>query len=409
MKKQRLTFYAVMLGLVITFVWSSARMVEVPFHPDESANIYRARYFDLFFLKRDFLNPEWDITNYWAITHPPLPRYLIGFALFITGHDLSALNQPWDFSLDTQTNFQLGNVPSASALMASRSLMTTLFALSVALCAVAAYQVGGWPAAFVGGLLLATSDLALITLTRATPDAPLVFFSLATVFSNMKVLDHLSSSASNASRRVYIWGALTGLALGLAAATKLSAVSLLPMVLLSPGIPLCLRRFRGAPFPPERMPARSWITILAVTTVVFVLLNPTLWRNPLEGTAALVGQRLGEADDQRATYQEEALTTVLARVRATVNRVFDPVSLVAFLLGFNLLAWQEFEQWRNQRATGRTALLLWVAGTLGFTVLFTPMNWDRYFAPLIPCKAIVLGYLVSAAIGTLRNVLRQKP
>lgn len=179
MKKQRLVVFistvAILLGLVITLVWSFAGMAEVPFHADESNNIYMARYFDLFFLKRDFLNPEWNATSWWAISHPPLAKYLIGFALFITGHDFSALHEPWDFTLDKEVNLQLGNVPSASALMASRSLMTILFALSIVLCAVAAYRVGGWPAAFVAGLVLATSDLALRTLRRATPDAPLLY------------------------------------------------------------------------------------------------------------------------------------------------------------------------------------------------------------------------------------------
>ena len=406
-KKQRLiiSIVAILLGLVITLLWSFAGLAEVPFHPDESCYIYMARYFDLFFLKRDFLNPEWEATNFWAITQPPLSKYLIGFALFITRHDFSALHDPWDWNLDKETNFQLGNVPSASALMASRSLMTTLFALSIVLCAVVGYQVGRWPAAFVAGLLLASSTLALRTLRRATPDAPLLFFSLVTVLSNMKVIDHLSSSALNASRRSYIWGALTGLGLGLAATSKLSAISLLPMVLLSPGVPLCLRKFRGAPFPPERTPARALIIILAVTTVVFILLNPTLWPNPLQGTVASLGHRLGLANYQQSVFPKDALITVLARVQATLNHVLDPVSLVAFLFGFSVMAWREFEQWRNQRATGGTPLLLWVAGTLGFTVVFTPMNWGRYFVPLILCKAVILGYLASAVVDTLRQEL----
>lgn len=401
---------AVLVGLVITFAWSFAGMAEVPFHIDETYKIYMARYFDLFFLKRDFLNAEWDTTNFCAVTQPPVSKYLAGFALFVTGHNLSALHAAPDWTPGKRAIFQSGHVPSTSALLASRGPMTTLFALSIVLCAVAAYQVGGWPAAFAAGLLLAISYLALTTLRRATPDAPLLFFSLVTAFSDMKVIDHLSSSVPNAPRRSYLLGALTGLGLGLAAASKLSAASLLPMVLLSPGVPLCLRRFRGAPFPPERTPARLLITILAVTTMVFVLLNPTLWRNPLRGMGALVGQRLAEADDHQALFQEEALMTVLARVQATINQVFEPLSLVAFLLGLSLLVRQELDHWRNQRATARTALLLWVTGTVGFTVLFTPMNWGRYFVPLIPCKAVILGCLANGVLGTLlRGVRRSSP
>lgn len=221
----------------------------------------------------------------------------------------------------------------------------------------------------------------------------------------MKVIDHLSTNASNAPQRSYIWGALTGLGLGLAAASKLSAASLLPMVVLSPGVPLCLRKLPRAPFLPERTLVRLLIILLAVAIVVFVLLNPTLWQNPLQATGVLVSHRLWEAARQQAGFPEEALTTFLARVRATVNQVFNPASLVAFLLGFSLMAWREFEQWRGQKTTGQTVLLLWVAGTLGFTMVFTPMNWDRYFTPLIPCKAVVLGYLASAAISALRKVL----
>jgi hypothetical protein len=380
-------------------------MMEVPFHADESVYIYMARYFDLYFLKRDFSNPEWDSKVIWSVTQPPVSKYLIGLALFATGHDFSALHQPWNWGLDEQANFERGNVPSASALFASRSLMTSLFTLSIVLCAAIGYRLSGFVGAFVAGPVFATSGLALQYLRRATADAPLVFFGVLAVVSSMKLLDCLPTGNVKASRWTYTWAALTGLWLGLAGGSKPSGASLIPMVLLAPAVAWLVGKSGGTGFVPERRLLALYAILLTATAAAFVIPNPMLYKNPLDGINALVAHRQDAASIQQQEAPEQALTTVAGRARAMLDRVFHPVGLVVFLVGLGLVAWQEFRHWRRGAVTGRAVVLLWVGGTLAFTALFTPMNWGRYFVLLVPCQAVILGYLAAAVVGVMRQRL----
>jgi len=404
-RSSQISTLVVLLALLITPVWAFRGMMDVPFHADESVYIYMARYFDLYFLKRDFSNPEWDAKVVWSVTQPPVTKYLIGLALFATGHDFSKLHHHWDWGLDEKANFERGNVPSASALLVSRSLMTSLFTLSIVLCAAIGYRLSGFVGAFVAGPVFATSGLALQYLRRATADAPLVFFGLLAVVSGMRLLDCLASSRAKASRWTYTWAALTGLWLALAGGSKPSGSALIPMVLLAPAIAWLLVKSRGTGFVPGSRLLALYTILLLVTVAAFVIPNPMLYENPFEGTQALIAHRREAAEVQQQEAPEQALTTVAGRARALLDRVFHPVGLVVFVVGLGLVAWQEFHQWRRVGVTGRTAVLLWVGGTLAFTALFTPMNWGRYFVLLVPCQAVILGYLAAAVFGAMRRRL----
>lgn len=403
----QLSSIGVLLALLVTPVWSFAGMVDVPFHGDEAQNIYMARYFDLFFLKRDFSNPEWRV--FWARTHPPVSKYLTGLALFTTGQDPSEMDQPWRWKDGEQTNLELGRVPSASALIASRSLMTCLFTLSIVLCAAVCFRLSGFIGALVAGPVFAISGKAHDSLRRATPDAPLIFFGMLTVLSSMKLLKCLQSSDDKASRRTFAWAALTGLWLGLAGGTKLSAAALIPMALVPPAVSWLIHRSSGTSLAPLRRLLASYAILLTVTAVTFVIPDPALYENPMEGINALIVTRRSQASIQQQGLPEAALTTVPSRVGAMVDEVFHPVGLIVFLVGLGLMAWQEFRNWTRRAVTGRTVVLLWVGGTFAFTALLTPMNWGRYFVPLVPCQAVILGYLAAAVVGVMRNRWNASP
>ena len=395
--------FVVMLALLVTPMWAFAGMMDVPFHADESVYIYMARYFDLYFLQRDFSNPEWDAEVVWSVTQPPISKYVIGLALFATGHDFAAMHNPWKWSLDEKANFERGNVPSASALFVSRAMMTCLFTLSIVLCAAIAYRLSGFIGAFVAGPIFAASGLSLQFLRRATADPPLVFFGLLAVFSSMKLLDCLAKGQPKVSARTFFWAALTGLWLGLSGGSKPSGAALIPMVLLAPAVAWIVNKAGGTPFVSGGRLVALYAVLLVVIVASFVLPNPMLYGDPVEGIDAMIAHRTSAATIQQEEAPEQALTTVPGRISAMLDRVFHPVGAVVFLFGLGLMAWQEFQHWTRRAATGRTVVLLWVGGTLAFTVFFTPMNWGRYFVLLVPCQAVILGYLAAALVGVMRR------
>jgi hypothetical protein len=159
----------------------------------------------------------------------------------------------------------------------------------------------------------------------------------------------------------------------------------------------------GTRLVPERRLLALYAILMTATAAAFVIPNPMLYENPLEGTDALIAHRLAAANIQQQESPEGAVTTVAGRARAMLDRVFHPGGLVVFLFGLGLVAWQEFHHWTQGAVTGRTVVLLWVGGTLAFTAFFTPMNWGRYFVPLVPCQAVILGSLATAVVGVMRK------
>lgn len=91
-----------------------------------------------------------------------------------------------------------------------------------------------------------------------------------------------------------------------------------------------------------------------------------------------------------------------------LDKVFHPQGAVDFLLGLGLVGWQEFRGWSGRAVTPRTMALLWVGGTVGFLVLLTPMNWSRCSVPLVPCPAVIVGYLASV-VRQRRNARCWRP
>ena len=99
-----------LVGLAL-FAWAfavfdAARSV-VGFHPDESAKIATSRYFGYLFLEGDLDHEAW-AGGYFSLTTPPGFRYVLGAGLWLQGHDLGTLNQPYHFSETVEQNRREG-------------------------------------------------------------------------------------------------------------------------------------------------------------------------------------------------------------------------------------------------------------------------------------------------------------
>jgi hypothetical protein len=91
-----------------------------------------------------------------------------------------------------------------------------------------------------------------------------------------------------------------------------------------------------------------------------------------------------------------------------LNKVFHPQAAVDFLLGLGRVGWQELLHRTRGTVTARTVVFLWVGSTTVFLALLTPTNWSRYFVPLVPCQAVILGYLASV-VRRRRNARCWRP
>jgi hypothetical protein len=143
---------------------------------------------------------------------------------------------------------------------------------------------------------------------------------------------------------------------------------------------------------------------------VFILVNPPLHRAPIGGPLAQVDAWDEKFREHRERRPEQALTTVGARARA-VGRVLWghshgtlPIPHVMGLLTFVgaillALAPSDRPRWR---APPRI-LLLWSAVTAAIVTAWVPLDWDRYFLPVIAVTAVLAG-----SVGGLVPLLRAR-
>jgi hypothetical protein len=74
------------------------------------------------------------------------------------------------------------------------------------------------------------------------------------------------------------------------------------------------------------------------------------------------------------------------------------LSLGLFILGTFLLAYEGVSSFFRERPSIIFVVLLWILITFIAVISYTPMNWTRYYLPLIPCIAIAQAYGISRIV-----------
>jgi len=84
------------------------------------------------------------------------------------------------------------------------------------------------------------------------------------------------------------------------------------------------------------------------------------------------------------------LWTIGDKVGAFQNAVFgNPFNGILFLIGFYLL----LRNWRQTYPFSVYGVI-----TMAGVIVWTPLNWDRYYLPAVPFYAISVGYLVGKVL-----------
>ena len=95
----------VFLAAVLDFA-----MAEAKIDSDEGNWIGTTRFFETYFIERDF-SPEAWADDYWTRTQPMVFRYVIGSRLWLRGHDSQLQNPNYDSSKTAAANRRLGLAP----------------------------------------------------------------------------------------------------------------------------------------------------------------------------------------------------------------------------------------------------------------------------------------------------------
>src|SRR5215208_3159650 len=158
------------------FAWAlvgfDAARSTTAFHPDESRWIATSRYFSYLLLRPDLEHEAWK-GGFLTLGQPPAFRYILGAGLWLQGHDLDTLNQPYNFQIPPEQNQREGGVPTLSVLMDARRVATLFAAAAVALLYILATLLGSRGAGVVAALLAGASPYLHEHFSRAMSDSTL--------------------------------------------------------------------------------------------------------------------------------------------------------------------------------------------------------------------------------------------
>ena len=396
----------------------------VPFHPDESTQIFMSADIDTLFSRPADL--FWsaartqDVRQTYHELDAPLARYLIGFGRKIAG--LPALPVDWDWSKSWDANQAAGALPGASLLLVARLSVAILFPFSLFFIFKSGQAIGGSLMGWAAMLLLAANPLVLLHTRRAMAESGLIF-------SISLFLWALARPVKPA------W--LIAIPAALVFCSKQSA-GILALV----GVVFLL--WKGWQ---DRHTLSKQLVDVALFSLVFIgvigLLNPFLWSNPIQAVQAAIRARQNLTGNQVAALgavrPDMLLGSLPQRLLGLVAQLFitrpavadignyvaqtksaeaayfsNPfnqlssgfigggILLILSLTGFCLAAANSI---KSRVSSTRLTLLCLLSTLLIFVSLvwFLPIPWQRYYLPLVPFTCLWVAYTVTQAISLIRK------
>jgi hypothetical protein len=288
-----------------------------------------------------------------------------------------------------------------------------LVALFSAACAVLLFLLVRALAGWIGGLAAASLWLVHPVVRtwshQARPDFGMLALFLLVPLMVVVLAPQLAGERGRA-RQVLAW-MLAGLLAGLCAATKLNGALIGVFLVLSVPLFALLRNSEGER--PRLLPLLcSSLTGALVAALTLFSLFPYLWSAPLEHLNEVL-----EFWSEHMAYQQErweaaggtATRTLGEKSTLVASRLLGrdeplqaltgiPGGVALLVAGLTVLALQSLGHGRFAgNVKGRAAaqvVCLWVLVTLAGTTLWLPLEWDRYFFPIIAIVVLAEGVVV---------------
>jgi hypothetical protein len=402
MKEHIIDWVAVILAIIFSlFYW--AGIPSVPFHPDESTQIFMSSDVELFFQQPASLG--WkpagnnDLRQLYRLLDAPLTRDMIGLGRLFTHSP--ALRSDWSWSLSWEKNAAAGALPTDNLLQVSRFSVAWLFPFSLIFIYLSGKKVNNRVTGFSALILLAGSALVLLHSRRAMAESALIFTVILSFWSLLCF-----------QKRPW----LTAIPIALAFAAKQSTAGLFLIGIIA----IVLREL---PASKKRM-AEYLAYFLALFLAMTFLLNPFTWVDPFGAISSAIAARQDLLQRQVSEYSQlipgQVLVTIPDRILWLVSSLFltplqfsetgnylaqTQASVIAYLAnpvqdvmrnaigggiffffslaGFILV----IVKFRNESAVFRQNMALMVLATLVISVslvLSVQLAFQRYVLPAVP-------------------------
>ncbi len=400
----------------------------VPFHPDESTQLFTSGDVEIFLNRPADLywraEKEDDLRQRYRELDAPLTHTILAIGRWFAGQP--ALPVDWDWGKTWQENDQAGALPSPSLIQAGRMAMAMLFPFSVLFLFLATRRATNEFTAWVAALLLAGNALVLLHTRRAMAEGALLF----TLTFSMWVI-------VKAEKRPW----LVAIPAALAFCSKQTLAALAPAGLLAALWPLLVTSTLS------RKQKGLWIlgqvALFGISfAVIVLLLNPFLWSQPIPAAQAAFRARQALAAAQTADRPDQALnssgrkliglagsvyltppiiaetgnylentkTAEEAYLANLFHRLFRSLPAGGILMALSLFGFAVniIRAARPGYPAQRGLALLLAATLLQILALYAlvPLPWQRYYLPAVPYACLWTAAGIDQLLYPLRRMIR---
>lgn len=415
------------IGFILIYLFTYATLPQIPFHPDESTQLYMST--DLDIILSDPLSLVWekekqaDIHQHYRELDAPLTRYIIGLGRKI--FNIPPLISDWNWSASWEDNNSAGAVPSIHQLLVSRGSIAFFLPISIITIFWLGKKISGNYSGIIAAILLLFNPLVLLHCRRGMAEGILLFTTLLALIGIIL-------------GERYTWFA--GLTVAFAFNAKQSAIALFPVGFLS-----VLWKTTN----PKRRIIQlliDGIIYFAIFLLVFFLLNPLYWINPLGvmKKSLLSRQQLlkNQIEDRQEIAPSYILDTPIKRAIIPVAHLFftdlsyseignyrtntssieeeyqklffnharsffiGAILFFFMLFGIIVTLIQLPNSPKNKQRI-KSLILLAFFTQYAFFILFIPLPWQRYVISLVP-YACIFSAVGIEEIGRLTGIVFSK-
>ncbi|MBI1282097.1 MAG: phospholipid carrier-dependent glycosyltransferase [Anaerolineaceae bacterium] len=400
----------------------------VPFHGDESTQIYMSRDYAYQFIDHDFGKLAYSPTPTAAteqelrLLNGTVNKYLIGLAWHANGMSISDVNEQWDWGADWNYNQQNGHAPNAPLLTVARWPSAILLAAGIIVMFALGRALGGSWTPYAASLYYALNPALLIDGRRAMMEGSFIFFSLLVLMVGVWLLEKPSL------RR----GILLGLVSGFALASKHTALFTVGAVYTGILLYLIYQSIRSEDdYSVVDYVLLPYLAIAAAITFgTFFALNPAWWGDPAQRAQTVLELRQNLLAGQTAAFggyanfgeqlsgflrQSFVVTPQYYEIASWQGYIGDQISqydasvwrgvsiggsvggavvLCGIMTGgiWSLIRPTTHKQDVGEPAGGIHWLIgLWALVTFITTLVLTPLEWQRYYLAVYPVIGLVAG------------------
>lgn len=435
----KLSYWKDMIWLVLLGVYIVAGTAIVPFHGDESTQVYMGRDYYYHFVEGDLPKVLYDDT--WSISateqhlrllNGTISKYVYGWIAYTQGLTVDEINEQWDWGADFTYNLNTGHIPLDTLLESTRFASTIQLVLATVCLFYFAKTITNRPTAYLTTLYFALNPNILINGRRAMMEGSHLLGMMLILIVGIWVI----------RERKWWQFVLLGIVGGFAVATKHPNVIILGFVFIACFSWMIFQGIRSKVNQRQSFLQMTLGLFVAgvLTIFTFYSLNPAWWGTPIESATQAILLRNELLEIQSNTFNSYG--SIVERLNGFYDIVFvgqpqyfeveawaDNETITQQIqtyesswsgvaiggtplggivsIGLSIMGGVAFIKNSSISQTYRWFILIWGLGICIITFLLTPLPWARYYLPIYPFVGLMGAYGVFTLAQTFWTQVRR--